>query len=159
MEPTSTPTAHGAQAEAARAPQGWWDDDRLLAYVVLEQARGVAEAQLSSGWQRDVAAVDVHRELGMAGYLASEEMEPQLREGLLELVHAHGPVSVPPAEDEWESVLAFARSFPGRSAHRRATATSCSRIATSGGRSRPWPGCSAAPGRRAWRVTSAPPGC
>src|SRR4051812_41185048 len=104
MEQGSLSAARSPRAGGASEVE-WWDDDRLLAYVVLEQARMGAESLLAAGWSKDAAATDVHRAVGMAGYLASDDLDADLRHSLLELTHTHAPHA---AAEDWEDVLSLA---------------------------------------------------
>jgi hypothetical protein len=94
----------------AQRPPPWWDDDRALAYVVLEQARAVCEEvrQRPDRIEEVYALREIHRHLGLAGYFVSEELEPQLRHALWEIVAAHGAVRITAARDREQLLLLLA---------------------------------------------------
>ena len=63
--------------------------DEALAYVLLEEARLVCERlryEVGSHDELDLV-LEAHGDLGLAGYMVSDRMEPPLRHALLGLVH------------------------------------------------------------------------
>jgi hypothetical protein len=73
--------------------------DEELGYLVLEEARLVCEslarrAEPEEEWLLRIA----HRDLGLAGYAASDHLSEQTREGLLSVAHDGWLVQLPPAD-------------------------------------------------------------
>ena len=85
--PSRKIAATDAVADAQRA-------DEALAYVLLEEGRVVCErlsGRVASAGE--IAALRaIHRDVGLAGYLASDRMAPSLRRSLVALVHDRGMV-------------------------------------------------------------------
>jgi hypothetical protein len=116
----------------------WRDDEHALAYIVLAQARAACEGARETASRREEleALRDIHRDLGLAGYLVSHELDPELRHELWEIVAAQGPVAIPAARDEHQHLLmltAHSRVIllrclgdPPRSDHIRSACRACS---------------------------------
>jgi hypothetical protein len=105
--------------DRSKVPE-WCEDDHVLAYVVLEQARAACEqAREQANGRAELETLrHVHRDIGLAGYSISQELDPELRHALWELVAARGPVKIPAARDEHQLLLMFA-------AHSRAILLRC----------------------------------
>jgi GNAT superfamily N-acetyltransferase len=85
----------------------WWDDEQVLAYAVLEQARLLCEQLLVDGGN-SAGMRRAHRGLGLGAYVVSEDLDPRLRVAVLELCREHGPVRTPPANEPAEAMLLLA---------------------------------------------------
>lgn len=70
--------------------------DEALAYVLLEEARLVCEGLRDSVWAAGdlVMLAEIHADVGMGAYDASERMDPSMRAALLDMVRERDIASV-----------------------------------------------------------------
>jgi hypothetical protein len=95
-----------------------WEDDRALAFAIAEQGRLLCERMPPLPRRADELR-RAHRGFGLAGYVASEEMDREERLAVLELCRETGPARPPQAGDDLEAALLLAvhgRALSGRCA-------------------------------------------
>ncbi len=97
-----------------------WEEDRTLAFAIAEQGRLLCE-QIPEQPRHPGAVRRAHRGFGLAGYVLSEDMDPDQRLAVLGLCRERGPVRLPQARDELDAALLLA-------VHGRALCGRCSAV-------------------------------
>lgn len=77
-------------------PMLWWNDDRAMAYAILEQGRAMAaRARDGADDPAELLALDTaHRGFGRAAYLVSEDLLPGVRPALWLMIDEAGPAAL-----------------------------------------------------------------
>jgi hypothetical protein len=97
-----------------------WHDDQLLAYAVCLQGRRVCDALPAADGPGAELVPAAAGALGLAGYVACDGLDGEVRRAVEELAAAHGPVATPPATAPLEHALLLA--VHARAAAERAAA-------------------------------------